>query len=92
MATEKIYIGTAKKKEFDDGGSIINIMLSLDGMGEHFKNYGFITDKGMHKIKLIVSERREEDQFGNTHYVTIDTWKPTANETPSENFEDDIPF
>ena len=92
MATEKIYVGTAKKKTFDDGGSTINIVMSLDGMKEHFEKYGFITDKGMHKIKLIVSERREADQYGNTHYVTIDTWKPESQETPSENFEDDIPF
>ena len=92
MGTEKIYVGTAKEKTFDDGGSTINIVMSLDGMKDHFEKYGFITDKGMHKIKLIVSKRREEDQYGNTHYVTIDTWKPERAETPSENFEDDIPF
>lgn len=90
--SEKIYIGTAKEKIFDDGGSIIDIMLSLDGMKEHFEKYGFITDKGMHKIKLILSKRREPDQYGNTHYVTLNTWKPESVETPSENFEDDIPF
>ena len=90
--SEKIYIGTAKEKTFDDGGSIVDIMLSLDGMKEHFENYGFITDKGMHKIKLILSKRREEDQYGNTHYITLNTWKPESRETPSENFEDDIPF
>ena len=92
MGTEKIYIGTAKEKVFDDGGSVIKITMSLDGMKEHFDKYGFITDKGMHKIKLIVSKRREEDQYGNTHYVTIDTWKPEPTETPSEKEEDYIPF
>ena len=89
--TDKIYIGSAKKKDFQDGGSLINIMLSLDGMAEHFKNYGFTTDQGKKKIKLILSERREIDQYGNSHYVTVDTWKPDSAPAPVVA-EDDISF
>lgn len=92
--SEKIYIGNAKKKTFQDGGSIINIMLDLDGMGEHFKDYGFTTDQGRKKIKLILSKRREVDQYGNEYYVTVDTWKPDQQQSSQkpEEFKDDIPF
>ncbi len=92
--SEKIFVGNAKKKTFQDGGSIINIMLDLDGMGEHFKNYGFTTDQGRKKIKLILSKRREVDQYGNEYYVTVDTWKPDqqAEGKPAGEFKDDIPF
>jgi len=90
---EKIYVGNAKKKTFQDGGSIINIMLDLDGIGDHFKNYGFTTQQGKKKLKLILSKRREIDQYGNEYYVTVDTWKPEPQQTstPVED-ESDIPF
>ena len=83
--SDKIYIGTAKEKTFSDGGSIINIMLSLDGMKGHFDNYGFTTDQGKKKIKLVLSQRKEPDQYGNTHYVTVDTWKPETQEPEEED-------
>jgi len=92
---DKIYIGSAKEKTFQDGGSVINIMLSLDGLNEHFKNYGFTTDQGKKKLKLVLSRRREIDQYGNSHYVTVDTWKPEQQNTPVAPApipEDDIPF
>lgn len=94
MASEKIFVGSGRKKTFNDGGSIINIMLSLDGLKEHFENYGFKTDQGKHKLKLVLSERREIDQYGNTHYLTVDTWKPEQKQPDEkpESFTDDIPF
>lgn len=94
MADDKIYVGTAKEKTFNDGGSIIKIMLSLDGMKDHFDNYGFTTEQGKKKIKLLVSQRREPDQYGNTHYVTIDTWKPESQATAPEpeTPEEEDPF
>ncbi len=96
MSEEKIYVGSGKEKSFDNGGSIINLTIGLDGIKEYFEKYGFTTDQGKKKLKLIVSKRREIDQYGNSHYVTVDTWKP---EQQQESFqqdkkidEDDIPF
>ncbi len=83
---EKIYIGNGKEKTFDNGGSIINITIGLDGIKEYFEDYGFTTDQGKKKLKLVVSKRREADQYGNTHSVTVDTFKP------EQQTDDGIPF
>lgn len=94
---DKIYCGNGKIKNFPNGGSIINITVDLDTLNREFAEYGFTTDQGKKKIKLIVGERREADQYGNSHHVTIDTWKPDgariATPPPAANeFEDEIPF
>lgn len=84
--SEKIYIGNGKEKTFDNGGSIINITIGLDGIKEYFEKYGFTTDQGKKKLKLVVSKRRETDQYGNTHFVTVDTFKP------EQQTDDGVPF
>lgn len=78
---EKIYCNksSAKKKEFNNGGYIINAMLDLDELEEHFKSYGFTTKENRRKLKVSIGTRREPDQFGNTHNIEVDTWKPDGN-------------
>ncbi len=76
MNEEKIYVGSGKLKVFNNGGSIIDIALTLDGIGAYFEKYGFTTKNGKKMIRLVLSERREADKFGNTHTLTINTWKP----------------
>ena len=99
--SDKIYCGSAKEKTFQDGGSIIEVNLTLDGMNDLFKQYGFTTDKGKKIIKLKIGKRREVGQYGETHTVEINTWKPDpqgdkpapqTNSTPKPAIEDDIPF
>ena len=91
--SEKIYIGSGKEKIFDNGGSVINCMITLDGLAQIFKDHGFTTQNGVKKLKLIIGKRREIDQYGNSHYVQIDTWKPDQQTAPpTDKFEDDIPF
>ena len=74
--SDKIYIGSGKEKTFDNGGSVINCMITLDGLNQIFKDHGFTTQQGVKKLKIIVGKRREPDQWGNTHSVSIDTFKP----------------
>ena len=88
--SEKIYIGSGKKKTFQNGGEIINVILDLDGIGAHFKAHGFTTKGGKKKLEINITERRESDQYGNTHSVTVDTWKPEAQ--TEKSFNDDIPW
>jgi len=104
--SEKIYVGNGKEKTFDNGGSIINVTLDVDDLAKAFKEYGWTTPGQKRKIKVNVSKGRELDQYGNTHYVVVDTWKPTATpETHSntadvtkqdsvtnDTFQDDVPF
>jgi len=93
--SDKIYIGTGTEKVFDDGSSLVNVTLSLDGMGEHFKNYGFTTDAGKKKIGIVISRRKEPDQYGHTHKVVLNTYKPEEQHRPVESvseFDDDESF
>lgn len=74
--SERIYCGNGKEKRFPDGGSIVTITVDLDTLIREFPNYGFTTDAGKRKIRLKVGQRREVDQYGNSHLVEVDTWKP----------------
>ncbi len=91
--SEKIYIGTGKEKFFADGSSLINVTLSLDGLRELFENYGFTTEQGKKKLGIVISKRKEPDQYGHTHKVMINTYKPEQEHRPDsvENQEND-PF
>lgn len=74
---DHIYCGSGKEKTFADGGSIITVTVDIDTLNREFPNYGFTTDGGKRKIRIKVGRRREIDQYGNSHNVEIDTWKPT---------------
>lgn len=98
---EKIYVGNGKKHTFPNGGYEIKIRLSLDGLKELHTKYGFTTDAGKHMLTLIVGEKREVDQYGNTHNVRVDTWKPDGARSPDKPVpakndppedDSDIPF
>ena len=47
-------------------------------------------------VNIVMSERREVDQYWNTHYFTLNEWKPKEKETKKEtNYEisiEDCPF
>ena len=73
---DHIYVGSGKEKTFQDGGSIITITVDIDSLNREFPNYGFTTEQGKRKIKIKIGRRREIDQYGNSHLVEIDTWKP----------------
>lgn len=74
---EKIYIGDARKIDFAGGGSKISATLKLDGFKKYFEEYGFTSKQGKKCLKINICEKREPDQFENTHYVEIDTYRPS---------------
>lgn len=101
---DKIYVGNGKERKFDSG-SIIGITVDVDSILREFENHGFTTEQGKRKIRLDVASRRSVDQYGNSHAVTVNTWKPDNQESapqkqaptatppaPSVDFEDEIPF
>lgn len=73
---DRIYVGNGKEKTFPDGGTIVTITVDIDAIMTACRDYGFTTDAGKRKIKLKVGRRRDVDQYGNTHNVEVDTWKP----------------
>jgi|TARA_R110002073_G_C9054363_1_gene544276 hypothetical protein len=84
---EKIYVGSGKSK-FD--GNLVSCSLCLTDLpAEHIYEYN-----NKKYIKLNVQKKKEEDQYGKTHSVSIDTWKPDAKKetAPPVKEKDDLPF
>ena len=79
----KIYCGSGKEKVFNNGGSLVEVLLDVDELAKNFKEHGFTTKQGKRKIRVKVCQSREVDQYGNTHYVEVDTWKPKQGGPPS---------
>lgn len=68
---EKIYCGTGwKSKKYD----MINIRVTLDDLKGHIEEYN-----GKKQVRLVVAARKTPGKSGDTHYVTVDTWKPDAS-------------
>ena len=83
---DKIYVGSGVAK-FD--GDLISCSLCLTDLPqEHMFEYN-----GKKYVKLIVQKKREADQYGKTHYVAVDTWKPEPKKEEAEaQPEPDLPF
>jgi len=77
MENRKIFIGSGKKKEFSNGGSIINASICIDDLLQQVNEFATqSTGNGKKYIKLKIGSRKQADNFGNTHFIEIDTWKP----------------
>ena len=85
---EKEYLNcSAKKKNFDNGGSILNIGINAETLtafiAEHTNERGY--------LNLTVQERREAGRYGDTHSVALDTWEPATPKIKRVE-PSDIPF
>jgi hypothetical protein len=88
---ERIYVGNGK--EFGDYGGV-NLSICLSNLPkEHVFEYN-----GKKYIKLKVGKRKEVNEYGKTHYVEVDTYKPEekTEEIPKASEPivdpDDLPF
>ena len=86
---EKIYVGSGKKvKDYD----LVNISICLD---DKIKPYIY-EYKGKKYINLSVGAKKEVDQYGKSHYVAINTYKPDEKKQEVDNSNDDedtdLPF
>jgi len=83
---EKIYVGSGKSK-FD--GNLVSCSLCLTDLPvEHIYEYN-----NKKYIKLNVQKKKEEDQYGKTHSVSVDTWKPEPKkEEIPPSPKEDLPF
>ena len=66
--SDKIYCGRGKKSNY---GIKLNVCID-DIPAEHIQE----AKNGKRYVRLEVKERREADQWGNTHSIEVDTWKP----------------
>jgi hypothetical protein len=80
----RIYCGSGKKAEKFD---ILNISVCLSNLPKEFitesKDKNGVVKK---YIKLKVVGKREPDQYGKTHSVEVDTWKPEEKLTDKFSF------
>jgi|TARA_R110000796_G_scaffold26700_3_gene73839 hypothetical protein len=88
MSQEKIYVGNGVSK-FD--GNMISCSVCLSDLPkEHMFEYN-----SKRYIKLNVSSKKDgADEYGKTHYLTVDTFKPEVKkeEAASPAEEEDLPF
>ena len=74
---ERIYVGSGKKASQYD---IVNVSICIDDLEKHIFEY-----KGKRYAKLTVAAKKETDQYGKTHSVSINTWKPDENATKNNS-------
>lgn len=85
MSQDKIYVGNGKENE---QYGFVNFSVCLTDLPqEHVTEF-----KGKKYINLTVSKKRETDQYGKTHTVTVNTWKPEGQAQSSGKDEDLLPF
>ena len=98
---KKIYVGSGKEK-FD--GNLIDVSINLSKISKNAKDFIF-EYSGDKYIKLKVTKKKEMDEYGKSHYVEVDTWKPESSASAEdkgmsfgdpvkkeEKYDDDIPF
>lgn len=76
MDNDVIYCGDGKEKTFDSGGSVIKVNICLDKIPEEYIR----EFKDKRYVNLIVGERKSVSDRGETHWVKVDTWKPTPRD------------
>lgn len=77
----KTYInGTSAKEITGQYGSFFNISMKLEDLKEYANEKGY--------VNLVMSKRKEPGKYGETHYFTLNEWKP--EEKPKSNAQEDI--
>jgi len=92
MTKEKIYVGSGVE-QFE--GNLVEATICLTDItskaGEHIFEYN-----GKKYIKLKVQKKREgADQYGKTHFVEVNTWKPEEKATAApvtKEVDEELPF
>jgi hypothetical protein len=79
MADQKIFVGSGK--EWGQYGNV-GISICMEQIQPYVYEYN-----GKHYVKLNVSKKQSPDQYGKTHSVSVDTWKPDGERAPLEKPE-----
>ena len=82
--SDKIYAPVMIKERKTSIGDILKFSFQAEKMIEFCKQHQNATGY----VNLDILRRREASEYGETHYATLDTWKPTAK--PQVN-QDELP-
>ena len=80
---KKNYVGSGKAIQ-NNYGEMLNISVNVAELAK-FQNEKWYA-------KLTITKRKEPDQYGNTHSVVENTWKPTGTSTPTSSSYGNVPF
>jgi hypothetical protein len=86
MSEQKTYFGNGKEHVFNDGGSVIRLSFSAQDLQEMQRN---LNERGW--INLNVNKRRTPSQYGDTHSISLDTWKPQPQPQPQQYQQQPVP-
>jgi hypothetical protein len=76
MEKQKIFVGSGKEI-----GQYGNIAISF--ALEDVKQYAKEAPNGKHYINLVVGKKKEKDQYGKTHYLSVNEYNPETKEERS---------
>ena len=87
MTDKPIYIGSGKQVEVHEiiGGSICLTDIPQEHVTTSDKN-------GKKYLNISILKKRETDQWGKTHAITVNTWKPTPKGDFQAPAPSDLPF
>jgi hypothetical protein len=94
--SDKIYCGSAKIVP-TQYGELTKVSFHKDDIN---KMVAYIKENGGDWINLVLKEKKEKVQGKPTHYLEVDTWKPTPQaeqqQQPAppitDDLEDKLPF
>ena len=89
--SEKIYCGSAKvvKTQY---GDLTKVSFHKDDIN---KMVSYMKNNNLDWANLVIKEKKEPQEGKPTHYLQIDTWKPTQNNATVVDANDDtndMPF
>lgn len=86
--SENIYCGSGTEKVFDEGRSLVNFSLDLAKLKDHVYEYN-----GKKYVNLTMGANRDgANEYGKTHYVKINTFKPEPQTESKDKKEEALPF
>ena len=75
MEQKRFVKSFCKEKIFDNGGSIVKISISKE-------DFNKLETTEKEYVNLVLAKRKEVSQFGDTHYIYLDDFKPKKNDLP----------
>lgn len=76
MSGQKFYCGTVKEKN-GTYGPYLDVTINLDELGQAVRSgFNFKSESGKNLIRLQITHRKEVGKYGETHSITVNTWKP----------------
>lgn len=89
MANDKIYVGSGVEKF---NGGLIEISICMDQIPQEW----IFEYNGKKYLKLKVQKKKQPDNYGKTHSVEINTYKPVGQNSGQSNDPEDngdgLPF